>query len=306
MRVILAGTPSIALPIFESVFQSDIKVLAVITNPPRSQGRSGAPVASPVSKWASERGLKVFEDGDLYALDLPLSDADLVLVVAFGRLIPSDLLSRPKNGWVNIHFSHLPEARGAAPVQRMIAAGATSIGYTLFRLEAGMDSGPVYHRSKELNIAGRTTGEVWNLLAEQAADEIVDLLHKIAKGMIPIPQEPYEGEIASAPKISSDEARISWQEQKLDVVSKILAFNPAPSAWTTFRGERFIIHRAELANERAETEIFGLIVIERSDVYVSAGNGWVRLLEVQPAGKKRMTSAEWARGVSLNAHERFE
>ncbi len=305
MRVILAGTPSLVLPIFDEIRQSDLEIVAVITNPPKAQGRSGTPILSPVSQWAHSHDLLVFEDGDLSSLEPLLAKVDLVLVVAFGHLIPENLLTLPKCGWVNIHFSHLPEARGAAPVQRLIASGATRIGYTLFRLERGMDTGPTFHRSAAIDITGMTTGEVWQELVSQAAREVLPLLRQIGTGLTPITQESYEGAVPIAPKISSDEARIDWSQAREKVLARIRAFNPAPSAWTTFRGERFIVHRAESDEKTFPHSEPGLMHTEKDELFVATGNGWIRLTEVQPAGKRRMSGNEWARGIVLRDDERF-
>lgn len=307
MRLLLAGTPSISIPIFEAVLKSDLEIIGVITNPPRAQGRSGAPIPSPVSQWAHENSLEVFESEDDQDFVPKLRDADIVLVVAYGHLIRKELLDIPAHGWVNIHFSHLPQARGAAPVQRLIQSGAESIGFTLFRLETGMDTGPLFYRSDPISISGLTTHEVWNLLAKQAADSIVDLLKKIDNGLKSIPQEAYSGPLALAPKITTEEAKINWGRREQEIVHHVLALNPTPSAWTTFRGERFIIHRAKEVDVSSRTKgLVGVISNEKGEVTVSCGEGMVELLEVQPAGKKRMAASDWARGAQLVPGEKFE
>ena len=307
MRLLLAGTPAISIPIFEAVLASDLDVIGVITNPPRAQGRSGALVSSPVSQWAGNHSLEVFESGDDQEFLPKLRDADVVLVVAYGRLIRRELLDIPAHGWVNIHFSSLPQARGAAPVQRLIQSGAESIGFTLFKLEEGMDTGPLFYKSNPLSISGLTTGEVWQLLAEQAAASIVELLKKIDKGLEPIPQESYTGPLPLAPKITTEEARINWEKKIDEIINHVLALNPTPSAWTIFRGERFIIHRVErVEGLTRNNNAPGVIDGDKSRVSVSCGDGLVQLLEVQPAGKKKMSALDWARGAQLAPGEKFE
>lgn len=306
MRVLLAGTPALAIPIFDAIFKSDIDTLGVITNPPKSKGRSNQLVPSPVSEWARERNLAVHEDGNLSKIRDLISEADLVLVVAFGKLIPRELLELPKYGWANIHFSHLPEARGAAPVQRLIAQGATEIGYTLFRLDEGMDTGPIYFRSKTVSIAQLTTGETWELLTNRASQEIVSLLHQVESGLIPIPQDSYKGPNAIAPKISTEEARIVWDESSVVVANKVRAFNPAPSAWTTLRNERFIIHRVGVANVNLPQKANpGALWVLGDSAYVATGDGWIELIEVQQSGKRKYLTSEWLRGFRVRAEESF-
>lgn len=307
MRLLLAGTPSISVPIFEAVTSSDLEVIGVITNPPRALGRSGALVPTPVSQWAHARSLKVFESGNNEEFIPVLHDADIVLVVAYGRLIPQPLLNIPKYGWVNIHFSHLPEARGAAPVQRLIQSGAQSIGFTLFQLESGMDTGPIFYKSEPIPISGLTTGEVWELLSGQASQYIVKLLKEIDEGLKPTPQESYVGSLPLAPKITTEEARINWAKTQTAVINHILGLNPTPSAWTTFRGERFIIHRARKSGLTAIGENnYGTIYLDKESIHVRCGEAAVELLEVQPAGKKKMFAPDWARGAQLLQGEKFE
>ena len=309
MRVFLAGTPTIALPIFEAIVRSDIEVAGVITNPPKARGRSGSLIPSPVSTWAHDRSIPVFESGTDEEFVGRLSTIDLVLVVAYGRLIPKNLLAIPKFGWVNIHFSHLPEARGAAPVQRSIEKGRSEIGYSLFRLDEGMDTGPIFHLSKPVPIANLTTGEVWHVLANQAAGEIVSLLEEIFTGKAPFVQPTYTGDLALAPKITVQEARIDWSASNTAILRKIRAFNPAPSAWTMLHKERFIIHKAEEVHESDlpfTSDDPGEILHVRDEIYVNTGLGAIRSLEVQPFGRKAMRAVDWARGARLEPGLRFE
>ena len=313
MRVILAGTPSLVLPIFDSVLSSGTEIISVITNPPKSRGRSGSLHPSEVSLWARQRGLSVYEEGNLEGISTRLSSADLVLVVAFGQLIPENLLVLPKHGWVNVHFSHLPQARGAAPVQRLIEAGAESIGYSIFQLDQGMDTGPIFYQSKAEPVAGLTTGEVWEILINGAAHQINEVLERICGGDLPTPQSEYTGTVALAPKISTDEAKVVWSESRDRIIAKILAFNPNPTAWTSFRGDRFLIHRAAFVERKDEAALLpadsltaGSILKTDAGLCVVSGSGFVQLVEVQPAGKRRMTGEEWFRGVTLNIGEKFE
>lgn len=307
MRILLAGTPSIALPIFDAILASDHQLVGVITNPPKSRGRSGSLVPSPVSGWGREHLLPVFESGSDSEYEKLLPTIDLVLVVAYGRLIPRSLLRIPRHGWVNIHFSHLPEARGAAPVQRLIESGATQIGYTLFQLDEGMDTGPIFYRSPLLEIEGMTTGEVWTALAHQAAGGIVAQIREIGTGKEALPQSTYSGPVAHAPKITNEESRITWFDSATVVARKVRAFNPTPTAWSTFRGERFLIHRAQAtAPQTSQPVTLGRIFINQAQVLVHCAGSALRLIEVQPAGKRAMSAEEWARGAQLEIESHFE
>ena len=305
MRILLAGTPAMVIPLFDKIFSSDISIAGVLTNPPKSQGRSSKLIPSPVSTWALEHALKIFQSGQIEECREILQDVDLVFVVAFGKLIPEKLLALPKRGWVNLHFSTLPEARGAAPVQRLIVAGREEIGSTLFKIDAGMDTGPVYHFNKPIRVSGLTTGEAWIRLVAEAAKDIVENLKEIALGKSALPQNGETSGVSVAPKVTTEEARIHWEDSSELLIRKILAFNPTPSVWTTFRGDRFIIHRAR-ANAIAASGPLRTIRVTKNGVYLSASGGEIELLEVQPAGKKRMSAIEWANGSRCHDGEYFD
>lgn len=295
------------IPLFDRIMDSPIEVAGVLTNPPRARGRSSQALPSPVSIWGRERGLPVFESDKLDECAELIASVDLIFVVAYGRLIKKALLTLPRIGWVNLHFSSLPEARGAAPVQRLIAEGVQRIGYTLFQLDEGMDTGPIYFRSDEIDIAEMTTGEVWSKLVDTAAKDIVSHLQEIANGLKPQKQSVYQGSLPTAPKISSAEAEINWQESAEKIVRQIRAFNPAPSSWTHFRNERLLIHRSKAVPQLSGRVLTpGEIFSGNSRVLVGTGEGELLLEEVQASGKRRMSAVEWIRGIKLQDGERCE
>ena len=309
MRILLAGTPAMVIPLFEEVLSSGFEVSGVMTNPPKAQGRSSAPIPSPVSRWAREKGLEVFESGKIEDVENTIRESDLVLIVAYGQLIPERYLKLPKHGWVNLHFSTLPEARGAAPVQRLIASGAKNIGFTLFKLEKGMDTGPVYFHSKPISIENLNTGKVWSLLIDEARSVIKGELLKILSGSIPQAQDDfsYSGKVPIAPKISSKEARIKWSRDARSILQEILAFNPAPTAWSTFRNERILVHEAALYDGQLDLlKDAGEISLINHSVIVATGSGALRITSIQPSSKRAMSGEEWARGIKLLEGEKFE
>ena len=306
MRVLLAGTPAIVIPLFEKVLHSDIEVAGVITNPPKPRGRSGKPEDSPVAKWAKNQGIPLFESGKLEEIEPFLSAVDCVFVVAFGKLIPRKFLDLPRRGWINLHFSTLPEARGAAPVQHLIAAGREKIGYTLFKLNEGMDTGPIHFRSELFDIDSMPTGEVWDFLVEKAARDIVPNLRLIHEGHIPFNQEEYFGDIALAPKITPEEARINWDESAPVIAQKIRAFNPTPTAWTKFRDQRFLIHAATPSVKSGDLIKPGQLRFEANQVCVGSSDGFLVLQEVQPFGGRKMSAAAWANGSRIEIGESFD
>ena len=297
------------LPLFDKIFQSNIEVCGVLTNPPKPRGRSSEPVSSPVSKWAKENSLPIFENENLDEVSQKLREIDLVFVVAYGRIIPERFLNLPKFGWMNLHFSTLPEARGAAPVQRLIASGKNEIGFTLFKLDSGMDTGPIYFQSKPTFISGLTTGEVWAKLVAEASDEVVPKIREIIAGLPPVPQSEfnYSGKLQLAPKISASEVEIDWTESAEVICRKILAFNPAPSAWSVFRGERMLIHRALIHDNKLTVDFApGQVLSDKNSLVIACGEGALEVIDLQPSGKKDMKAQDWLRGAKVQRYERFE
>lgn len=309
MRIFLAGTPAMVIPLFDKILQSEIQICGVLTNSPKPRGRSGEPIPSPVSKWAKANNLLVFENENLSEVSSELAQSDLVFVVAYGKIIGEKFLNLPQKGWLNLHFSSLPEARGAAPVQRLIAAGKGEIGFTLFKLDSGMDTGPIYYQSKPISIDGMTTGEVWEKCITEASKEIVNKILEIGKGLPPISQHefPLTGKIQLAPKISTSEARVDWMESAEIICRKILAFNPTPSAWSLFRGERVLLHRARVLENNSENSAApGMITEINQSLLVRCNPGILEITMLQPAGKREMSSQEWLRGAKIHESERFE
>ena len=306
MRVLLAGTPAIVIPLFEKVLRSDIEVAGVITNPPKPRGRSGKPEDSAVAQWAKNEGVALFDSGKIEEIEPLLSAVDCVFVVAFGKLIPKKFLDLPRRGWINLHFSTLPEARGAAPVHHLIASGRDKIGYTLFKLNEGMDTGPIHFRSEQIDINSMSTGEVWDLLVQKAASDIVPNLRLIHEGHTPFNQEEYFGDIALAPKISPEQARINWDESAPVIAQKIRAFNPTPTAWTKFREQRFLIHAATSVIKNGDLIKPGQLLLETNQVFVGSSDGLLSLQEVQPFGGRKMSAAAWANGSRIEIGESFD
>lgn len=312
MRILLAGTPEMVVPLFERIriegASAGIEIVGVATNPPRARGRHSNLQRTAVGLWAQSLHLTLFERGDCEEYASLLADLDAVFVVAYGKLIPEKYLNLPRCGWINLHFSHLPIARGAAPVQRLIAASRTEIGSTLFRLDKGMDTGPIYKKYPLVSIAGMNTSQVWESLITQSCESIVADILSIGAGLRPTEQTPYDddAELAHAPKITSEEARVDWTESAEAIHQMILAFNPAPSAWSIFRTQRLLIHKAQVVNDASSVLRPGEMRVLDGELFVGTGRKVIKLIEVQPAGKRSMDVSSWLRGLRLITGESFE
>lgn len=306
MRVVFAGTPEVALPALEAIAASEHELVAVVTRPDAAQGRSKRLVPSPVAAWASERGIEVLKPtkprDPEFVERLRALAPDVCPVVAYGALIPADVLAIPTHGWVNVHFSLLPAWRGAAPVQRAILAGDAETGVTIFDLVPALDAGPVYLREASPLGDAETAGDVLTRLADRGAGLLVEVLHALAAGTATATAQPETG-VTLAPKLTVAEARIDWTQAAITIDRQLRGCNPSPVAWTTFRGERF---KVWLGRAQAGTVLApGALAVDKRSVNVGTGRGVLELLQVQPAGKKVMAAADWGRGLGAEP-ESFE
>ncbi|GAA0575439.1 methionyl-tRNA formyltransferase [Paractinoplanes ferrugineus] len=308
MRVIFAGTPAVTLPALEALANSSHELVAVVTRPDAPAGRGRRLVRSPAGAWADERGIEVLTPAKPrepeFQERLRELAPDCAPVVAYGALVPPSALEIPKHGWVNLHFSLLPAWRGAAPVQHAVLHGDEVTGASVFELEAGLDTGPVYGTLTEDIRPTDTSGDLLDRLAVSGAGLLVAVLDAIEAGTAVAHPQPADG-VSFAPKLTVDDAAIRWSDPSFAVDRRIRACTPAPGAWTTFRGERVKLGPVRpVAN--APQLAAGDLVVERTQVLVGTATTPVVLGEVRAAGKKPMSATDWARGTRIQSGERFE
>jgi methionyl-tRNA formyltransferase len=307
VRVVLAGTPEVAVPSLEAVAASRHELVGVVTRPDAPAGRGRHLVASPVGLRAEELGVPVLkpdhprEPGFQAALrDLA---PDCCPVVAYGALVPQAALDIPPLGWVNLHFSVLPSWRGAAPVQHAIWAGDEVTGATTFRLVPELDAGPTYGVMTERIRPRDTAGDLLERLAEGGAGLLVATLDGLEDGTLEARDQQAEG-VSLAPKITVDDAQVVWSEPAIGVDRRVRACTPAPGAWTTFGGERVKLGPVEPLPEAGSLPP-GEVRAGKRDVLVGTGTDVVRLGTVKAFGKREMPAADWARGLRLEPGARF-
>jgi methionyl-tRNA formyltransferase len=307
VRLVFAGTPEVAVPSLEALVASHHEVLAVLTRPDARSGRGRALVPSPVRVRAQELGLEVLtpERPSDPALRARLAELapDACPIVAYGGLIPSDLLALPAAGWINLHFSLLPAWRGAAPVQHAVMAGDEVTGATTFRVEQALDTGPTYGVMTETIRPTDTAGDLLQRLSTAGAGLLVATLDGMEAGDLEAVPQPGEG-VSLAPKITVEDARVRWERPALAVDRQIRGCTPSPGAWTTFRGERLKLLPVTPAVE-GPSAAPGEIVPGRRTVHIGTATGPVELGTVQPHGRKPMAAADWARGVRIDAGEKL-
>ena len=305
MRLIFAGTPEVTLPSLDALAASSHELVAVVTRPDAPAGRGRRLVRSPAGAWADERGIEVLTPQRPRETEfqerLRQLAPDCVPVVAYGALVPPSALEIPKRGWVNLHFSLLPAWRGAAPVQHAVLHGDEVTGASVFELEAGMDTGPVYGTLTEQIRPADTSGDLLSRLATEGAGLLVAVLDAIEAGTARAHPQPADG-VSMAPKITVDDARVRWSDPAFAVDRRIRACTPAPGAWTTLRDERLKLGPVRpVANAVALAP--GELLVERTQVLVGTATTPVILGEIRAAGKKPMPASDWARGLRLNPGE---
>ena len=304
MRLIFAGTPEAALPSLDAVWSSHHELVAVISRPDAARGRGRDLSPSPVAARASELGgVPVLKPPSLrdpvFVHQFNQFDVDCCPVVAYGGMVPSNLLDGPRHGWVNLHFSLLPAWRGAAPVQHAILAGDEFTGASTFRLTEGLDTGPVFGTITEPVRPDDTAGALLDRLAVSGAQLLLRTLDAIEAGTVVAHDQPTEG-VSMAPKLTKDDARVRWHEPALAIDRRIRACTPHPGAWTQHRGDRIGL-LALAASQTSDRSSLGPgeVRVTKHDVWVGSASGEVRLGYVKPSGKREMPAADWARGVRL-------
>ena len=305
MQISVASSSPIAMELIEAILSSDHELVSLITNPDKATGRGKKIVPNELAEWASSKGIVVAKPADSSELNRHLLSAQpqLIVTIAYGRIIPVELLHGPRFGWVNIHFSMLPKYRGAAPVQWALMNGEKKTGFTIFKLDKGMDTGPIYV-SKEVPIKDSDTTD--SLLKELTSLAILELLELVKViGKTRATPQPLTG-ATSAPKISKDEAKIDWNEPTETILLKERALSSNPGIWSTFRGERVGLHGfVEYFGENS-LEKPGDIESFRDRFLVRTKDSVIEILELTPAGKKRMPGSDFARGARLSSGDKFE
>lgn len=299
MRLLFAGTPAVALPALDALLASRHDVVAVLTRPDAPAGRGRRLQPSPVKVRALEAGLPVLEASSLrdegVRAAIAATRPDCAPVVAYGALLPPAVLDVPRHGWVNLHFSLLPAWRGAAPVQHAVLHGDEVTGATTFRIDAGLDTGPVLGTLTETVRPRDTSGDLLERLATAGAGLLVATLDGLEDGAVVAVPQPADG-VSHAPRLGTEDARVRWEHPAIATDRRVRAVTPAPGAWTTLPGG----DRLRLGPVRLHPDVSALapgqVAVGRQEVLVGTGTHAVRLGEVAPAGRRPMAAADWARG----------
>jgi methionyl-tRNA formyltransferase len=306
LRILFAGTPDFAALPLNKLISRGFPPIAVFTQPDRPAGRGREPKASPVKQAAVAARIPVHQPHSLREAaareQIASLKPDLMVVVAYGLILPADIVDMPRHGCWNIHASLLPRWRGAAPIQRAIEAGDRETGVCIMQMDAGLDTGPVLHQERIALDGSETGGSLHDRLAELGADALLICLQRLAGGerLRPIPQ-PEQG-VTYAAKLGKDEARIDWAESATLLERRVRAFDPWPVAWCSIAGEHTRIWHAAVIRDRSGLPPGSVIRADRHGIDVATGQDTLRLLELQPPGKRRMSVADYLNSRSLPDH----
>ena len=301
MRLVVAGSPAAAVPTLRRLAASEHEIVAVLTRPASPQGRKRVLTPTPVAAVAAELGLPVLEASrvdDEVTARIAALDVDLGVIVAYGALLRRPALDAPRHGWVNLHFSDLPAYRGAAPVQRAVMAGDTRTAATVFQLVEALDAGPVY-AAEPFDIAPEaTSGEVLAAMAEVGADVVARVVDGIAAGTAVATEQ--SGEPTLAPKLTIEDGRIDFSAPAAVVHARLRGVTPEPGAYAHLGDTRVKLLRSDRpggAADAAPPLAPGALAVQGGRLFVGTADDPLVLTEVQPAGKKAMDAAAWARGL---------
>jgi methionyl-tRNA formyltransferase len=302
------GTPAFAVPCLEALSRV-ADVVLVVTQPDKPQGRGLALTESPVKQLAVERGFPVFQperarDGRLR--DALLQHApDLALVVAYGKILPADVLAAPRLGCLNVHGSLLPRYRGAAPIQWAIVHGERETGVCLMQMDVGMDTGPVLERRVLAIGENETGGELFERLSRLSGELVESALPRLVAGELRAEPQPAEG-ATHAPMIKKEDGALDFRQSAQAVHDRARGFYPWPGAYTALAGRRIKVHGTRLAEREGSLGAPGTVLAaDPGGIVVACGAGAVRLLELQLEGKRKMDAGAFLAGHPLEAGQRF-
>lgn len=313
MKILFCGTPEFAVPTLRRLAAEGYRPVTVITQPDRPRGRGLALAPPPVKRAAAELGLPVEQPeklkGEAGRALLARYAPDAVVIVGYGQIIPAGLLDLPRHGWINLHASLLPRYRGAAPVQWALIRGEAVTGVTTMRIDASMDTGPILLQREETIRDDDTAATLAARLAELGAGLMVATLRGLEAGTV-VAQPQDASRASRAPLLKREHGRLDWSLSARELYNRIRGLVPWPGAFTGFRGQPLHIWRAQPAEPPAgvvSAPAPGTLLTERHALFAAAGGGtWLRLEEVQPASRKRMSATDFLNGLHVRTGERFE
>ena len=319
MRVIFMGTPDFAKESLEAIYNARHEILAVVTNQDKPKGRGMKMIPTPVKEFALEKELKIFQPEKVknntdFINEIKKLNPDIICVVAYGKILPKEILEIPKLGCINVHASLLPKYRGAAPIQWAILNGDKTTGVTTMYMDEGMDTGDMILK-KEVEIAdNETTGELWNRLSKIGGELLVETLEQIQSGTVP--REKQGEDFTVAPMLNKEMAKIDWDNKSATEIKNLIrGLNPIMGAYSYLNGKKLKFWKVDIANSLNiivdnDIDIIknGTVLVsnEKDGLYIKAKDGIIRVLEIQGENAKRMNINDYLRGNKIIEYSVFE
>ncbi len=308
MKIIFAGTPAFAATALDALISEGHEIVLTLTQPDRQAGRGMKKHASPVKQLAESHNLPLRQPASLKDFHwhefLDENNADVMVVAAYGLILPKAVLTIPRYGCLNIHASLLPRWRGAAPIHRAILAGDTETGITIMQMDEGLDTGAMLLKKNTPIADDDTTQTLHDKLSILGAQAIIDSLNLLAQQKLP-PVQQDESQACYAAKINKKEAKIDWKQPAENIERMIRAFNPSPGAYTIFHGNSIKIWQA-CKNSKQSNHPGKILAIDPSGILVACGSGSLKLEVVQKAGSKRLNAAAFITGFDMTVDDHFD
>lgn len=318
MKIIFMGTPDFARDSLEAVYNAGYEIIGVVTNPDRPKGRGMKMIPSSVKEFALEKELKIYQPEKVknnieFIDEIKSLNPDVICVVAYGKILPEEILNIPKLGCINVHGSLLPKYRGAAPIQWAILNGDKETGVTTMYMDKGMDTGDMILKEKVTIGEDETTGELWDRLSKIGGELLVKTLEQIEDRTAP--REKQGEDYTMAPMLNKDMAKIDWENKSaIEVKNLVRGLNPIMGAYTFWNGKKIKFWKVDIAKENEimvdnlETLKNGTVVVSnpKDGLYIKTKKGIIKVLEIQGENAKRMPIGDFLRGNNISEFEIFE
>ena len=327
LNIVFMGTPDFARESLKAIYEAGHNILAVVTNPDKPKGRGMKLIPSPVKEFAIEKNLKIYQplkvrNNEDFIGEIKSLNPDVICVVAYGKILPKELLDIPKMGCINVHGSLLPKYRGAAPIQWSVLNGDKETGITTMYMDVGMDTGDMILKEKVKIGEDETTGELWEKLSKVGAKLLVETLEKIERGIAP--REKQGEDFNLAPMLSKDMAKINWEEMNAEKIKNLVrGLNPIMGAYSELEGKKVKFWKVNVVNLKDLSQKFPelkeyeyrmnglapgtvLFADEKNGLYINAIDGIIKVLEIQGENAKKMLINDYLRGNKIQAGTIFE
>ncbi len=318
MKILFMGTPDFAKESLEAVYNEKYEILGIVTNPDKPKGRGMKMIASPVKQFAEEKGLKVYQPIKVrnnleFIEEIKALEPDVICVVAYGKILPKELLEIPKLGCINVHGSLLPQYRGAAPIQWAVLNGDKKTGITTMYMDVGMDTGDMILKQEVEIGEDETTGELWNRLSKIGGELLVKTLQQIEDGTAPRTKQSED--FTMAPMLDKQMAKIDWNVKSASEIKNLVrGLNPIMGAYTFLNGKKIKFWKVAIATKEEmmidDIEKFknGTVIVsnQKNGLFIKAKDGIIKVLEIQGENAKRMPIGDFLRGNQINEFEMFE